>query len=63
MFSADTGNETKMGVGCLDGGSWPLPMAIAQQRGRGCKRQSSKVREEASTSETKEDREWRPAEF
>lgn len=56
MFSADTGNEAEMGVGWLDGGSWPLPMAVAQQRG--CKRQSSKVREEASTSETKEDIEW-----
>lgn len=54
MFSADTGNESEMGVGWLDGGIWPLPMAVAQQRG--CKRQSSEVREEASTSETKEDR-------
>ena len=56
MFSADTGNEAEMGGGWLDGGSWPLPMAVAQQRG--CKRQSSKVREEDSTSETKEDIEW-----
>lgn len=58
MFSADAGNETKMGVGWLDGGGWRPPMAGARQRGCGCKRQSSKVREEASTSETKEEREW-----
>ena len=38
-------------------------MAVAQQRGFGCKRQSSKVREEASTSETKEERECGPAGF
>lgn len=38
MFSADTGNETKMAVGWLDGGGGPLPMAVAQQRGYSCHR-------------------------
>lgn len=47
MFSADIGNEIKMGVGWVVRGSWPLPMA----RGCGCYMWLRKVRGEQSCGE------------